>query len=138
MNTDDALLPARHISIAIDRAPRDVYAFAATGENLPKWAAGLSGGTIEKLGNGEWAADSPMGRVRIKFAARNDLGVLDHDVTLRNGAVVHNPMRVVPNGRGSEVTFVLFRRAGVTDEAFAADAAMVEGDLRKLKAIVEQ
>ena len=100
MKTDDTPVPARQISIAIDRAPRDVYAFAADPANLPQWAAGLSGGKIENLGNDEWSADSPMGRVKIKFAATNVLGVLDHDVTLPNGEVVHNPMRVVPNGRG--------------------------------------
>ena len=96
-----------------------------------------SGGTIERSGD-FFVADSPMGRVKIKFAAANDLGVLDHDVTLSNGEVVHNPMRVVPNGSGSEITFMLFRRAGVSDDEFAADAAMIERDLAELKRILER
>jgi hypothetical protein len=75
--------------------------------------------------------------VRVRLVARNDLGVLDHDVTLPGGEVVHNPMRVVPNGSGSEVSFTLFRRPGVTDEALAADAATIERDLATLKRLVE-
>lgn len=34
-------------------------------------------------------------------------GLLDHDVELESGMVVHNPMRVVPNGEGSEFMFTL-------------------------------
>jgi hypothetical protein len=33
---------------------------------------------------------------------------LDHDVTLPSGETLSNPMRVVPNGTGSEVVFTLF------------------------------
>ena len=78
-----------------------------------------------------------MGRIAIRFGARNDLGVLDHDVTLPGGEVVHNPMRVVPNGDGSEVTFWLFRRDGMTDGDFEADATLVRADLHRLKALLE-
>jgi hypothetical protein len=130
-------LPSRHISIAIDRPPREVYDFAGNGENLPRWASGLSGGTIERSGD-FFIADSPMGRVKIRFVERNELGVLDHDVTLPDGQVFDNPMRVVANGGGSEVTFVLFRRPGVSDDEFAADAAMIERDLRELKQLLER
>ena len=130
-------LPSRHISIAIDRPPREVYDFAGNGDNLSRWASGLSGGTIERSGD-FFIADSPMGRVKIRFVERNELGVLDHDVTLPDGQVFDNPMRVVANGGGSEVTFVLFRRPGVSDDEFAADAAMIERDLRALKQLLER
>ena len=93
------LFEVRNISVSIGRAPMDVYAFAGNGENLPRWATGL-GQTIRDVG-GEWIADGPLGRVKIRFAAPNDLGVLDHDVVLPSGTTVHNPMRVVPNGAGS-------------------------------------
>ena len=83
-----------------------VYAFAPDPRNLPRWAAGLAGN--------RWVADSPMGKVRIRFAARNLHGVLDHDVTLESGVTVHNPMRVPPpRGEGSEFVFALIRRPGM-------------------------
>jgi uncharacterized membrane protein len=127
--------PARHISVSIRRPPADVYAFASEPANLPRWASGLSSG-IEEI-DGEWVAESPMGRVRVALTARNDLGVLDHDVTLPSGETVHNPMRVLANGDGSEVVFTLYRRPGVSDAEYEADAAAVAADLERLKALLE-
>lgn len=124
----------RHVSIAIACHPEKVYEFASNPVNLPRWAEGLARSEVYHDGD-HWVADSPMGEVRIRFAAPNSLGVLDHDVTLPSGETVHNPMRVVPNGEGSEVTFVLFRRPGVD---FAADLAMVEGDLDRLKGLLRR
>jgi hypothetical protein len=112
-----------------------VYAFASEPANLPRWASGLSSG-IEEI-DGEWVAESPMGRVRVALTARNDLGVLDHDVTLPSGETVHNPMRVLANGDGSEVVFTLYRRPGVSDAEYEADAAAVAADLERLKALLE-
>jgi uncharacterized protein YndB with AHSA1/START domain len=128
--------PARHISVSIDRPPAEVYAFASNPENLPQWAAGLSGGSIEQV-DGEWISESPMGRVRIAFAKQNEYGVLDHDVTLPSGETFHNPMRVVPNDNGSELSFTLFHRASMSDEDFERDAATVHDDLLRLKGILE-
>lgn len=125
----------RHFSVSIERSPADVYAFAADPGNLPRWAKGLSGSIAEV--NGEWMADSPMGKVKIRFAPRNDLGVLDHDVTLESGETFHNPMRVVANGEGSEVVFTLYRRPEMTDQDFAADARAIEEDLGALKRLLE-
>lgn len=125
-----------HVSVTIDRPRDEVYAFASDPRNLPKWADGLARSDVKRDGD-EWLADSPMGSVRIRFAENNPYGVLDHDVRLPDGTVVHNPMRVVPHGAGSEVTFTLIRRPGVSDEALAADRAAVEKDLRVLKTLLE-
>ncbi len=72
----------------------------------------------------------------IRFAARNALGVLDHEVELASGLTVHNPMRVMPYGKGSEFVFSLFRQPGMTDEQFEADALAVEADLQRLKSLL--
>lgn len=100
----------QHVSVTILRTPAEVYAFVANPENLPRWAAGLSTG-IRRV-DGEWVADSPMGAVKVRFAAPNRLGVLDHDVMLPSGETVHNPLRVLPNGVARELTFTVFRRPG--------------------------
>ena len=80
---------AKHISVSINRSAAQVYEFASNPENLPKWAAGLSG-SIKKV-NEDWIAESPMGRVKVKFAEKNKFGVLDHDVTLPSGVKVLTP-----------------------------------------------
>jgi len=131
-----SLLEVRHVSVSINRPPADVYGFTAKIENLPKWAAGLSD-TLRHV-NGEWIAEGPVGRVKVQFVERNGLGVLDHDVVLESGATIHNPIRVVPNGAGSEVMFTLFRQPGVSPEKFAEDARRVESDLRTLKTLLEE
>ena len=127
---------ARHVSVAIDRDPAAVLAFAGDPAHLPRWAAGLASG-VRPGQDGAWITDSPMGEVTVRFAPANDLGVLDHDVTLPDGNVVHNPFRVLPNGDGSEVVFTVFRRDLMDEDAFDDDAAAILADLRRLKAILE-
>lgn len=139
MVTERGILPmqeVRHISIYIDCNPNDVYEFAANPENLPRWAAGLARSEVKKTGDA-WVAEAPFGRVKIRFAEKNPFGVMDHDVELDSGVVVHNPMRVVPNGGGSEFMFTLFRQPGMSEEQFAEDKLAVEKDLRTLKEILE-
>ena len=125
----------RHVSIAIQRPVRAVYEYVSNGEHLPLWAGGLCE-RVERSGE-DWIGHGSLGQIRIHFAVQNELGVLDHDVQLPDGKSVHNPLRVVPNGAGSELTFTLFRLPGVTEQAFASDAAAVERDLKRLKASLE-
>jgi len=63
--------------------------------------------------------------------------VLDHYVTLPDGTECYNPLRIVANGAGSEVTFTLFRLPRMSDDAYAADAEAVTRDLATLKALLE-
>jgi len=125
-----------HISVSINRPADQVYEFASNPENLPQWAAGLSG-SIKNV-NGDWVAESPMGRISIKFAERNKFGVLDHDVTSPSGEIFYNPMRVFPNNDGSELIFTLYQRPDMSEQMFAEDAKEVARDLEKLKALLER
>jgi hypothetical protein len=77
-----------------------------------------------------------MGAIEIAFTGPRELGILDHDVTLPDGTVVRNPLRVLPNDDGSEVVFTLFRRPGMTDVTLAEDTALVAADLDRLADLV--
>jgi hypothetical protein len=134
-HTMDELFEVRHVSVSIQRSPQAVYEFVSDGRHLPRWASGL-GASVQASGS-DWLADGPLGRIRIRFAAPNQFGVLDHDVQLPSGDTVRNPLRVVANGTGSELTFTLFRLRGVDEPTFAADAATVERDLNRLKELLE-
>ncbi len=127
-------LSSIHISETIDRPLAEVYAYAADPAHLPEWAAGLSG-SIELI-DGQWVSESPMGRIVVTMAPANDYGVLDHHVALPDGRVFYNPMRVIADEDGCEVVFTLRRLAGVSDEEFARDAAMVREDLAQLKQLM--
>lgn len=126
----------QHVSIYIGLPSTDVYEFASNPANLPFWASGLARSEIKQDGK-VWLAEAPFGAVKIKFAERNDFGVMDHDVELESGVVVHNPMRVVPNGDGCEFVFTLFRQPGMSEEQFVEDRLSVEKDLKKLKETLE-
>jgi hypothetical protein len=130
------MMPSRYISTSIARTTREVYDFASNPENLPLWAAGLSG-SISNI-DGAWIAESGLGRVRVEFAPPNELGVLDHTVTLATGESFYNPVRTFANGEDSEIVFTLFRGPDVDDEKFEADAAAVARDLATLKGILER
>lgn len=128
-------LETRHIIVGIECAAVDVYEFASNPENLPDWASGL-GQRVENV-DGTWMVDSPMRRVEVSFVASNDLGVLDHRVTMPSGESFCNPMRVLPDGDGSEVVFTLRRRDGQSYEEFCSDVELVEADLVRLKRTLE-
>src|SRR5262245_51515138 len=126
-----------HVSVSIARRPDEVYAFASDPTNLPRWAADLARSEVGKDGD-HWTADAPFGRIKLRFAPQNSFGIMDHDVTLESGVTIHNAMRVVPNGQGSEFVFTLIRQPGMSDAQLAADSAAVERDLKTLKDLLER
>lgn len=126
---------ARHISIGISCPPARAANFAGNPKNLPRWAAGLSSGI--RLENERWITDSPMGAVEVRFVGPVDHGILDHDVIFPDGTRVHNPLRVLVNGDGSEVVFTLYRLPGVSDADFEKDASLVREDLERLRKVLE-
>jgi hypothetical protein len=119
----------------IDRPADEVYAFASNPANVPQWAPGL--GTSVELVDGRWFVETSDGRVGVAFAEPNDLGVLDHEVTLSSGEVIYNPMRVVADGDSCEVIFSLRRQPDMSDADFERDAGLVQADLLRLKQVME-
>jgi hypothetical protein len=127
---------SRHLSVPIRRPAEQVYRYVTDPANLPAWAAGL-GGSIERVGD-DWVADSPMGRVTVRFVSENEFGVADHDVTLPTGETVRNPMRVLADGTDDcELVFTVRRQRGMTEDQFAADCDAVQRDLATLKQLLE-
>jgi len=129
------LMKCRTLSVSIDRPPEEVYAFASNPGNLPRWVTSFCQ-SVRRSGD-DWFMETPAGSIGIRFAAANEFGILDHTVILPEGESILNPMRVVGNGRGSEVLFTLFQLAGMSDAKFEEDAAMIEADLRMLKTVLE-
>lgn len=127
---------ARHIGISIDRPIEEVYGFLAEPRNFPKWAEGLGHGFRHVEGM-TFLAETPMGPMRVMFSEPNSYGVLDHAVIPNSGAPMHNPMRAVANGGGSEVVFTLYKRPEMSEDEFVRDADWVMSDLRRLKALLE-
>jgi hypothetical protein len=129
------IFPSKTLSVSIDRPPAEVYAFVADPTNLVQWAGGLAR-AVTRAGDG-WLVEMAQGSVGFRFVGSNDLGVLDHIVTVAPGIDILNPMRVVANGSGSEVLFTLFQLPAMLDREFAEDAALVQRDLETLRRVLE-
>ena len=125
-----------HVSTSIERHAEEVYAYVMDPANLSIWAAGLAESPLRQT-DGEWVADSPLGRVTVAFVRPNDLGVADHDVTLPSGETVTNPMRIFANGDGCDVVFSVRRLAAMSEADFAADVDAVARDLASLRSLME-
>jgi len=121
----------RHVTQRIQRPAEQVAAYVRHYPNLPAWAAGLAAGVSEE--GGRWFTESPMGRVEVRFAEDNPWGICDHDVTLPDGTVVTNPVRVIADGDACDVVFTVRPAPGVTVEAFDADLAFISADLAALR-----
>lgn len=130
------MMESRHVSTLIGRPVADVYAYASNPANLPAWAPGLLKSV--DLVDGQWVADSDMGRILLDWAPDNPFGVMDHHVTVPSGQTFYNPMRVTANGDGSEVVFSVRRQPEMTDEEFDRDCAAVQADLDALRDILER
>ncbi|WP_200936648.1 SRPBCC family protein [Rhodococcus sp. Leaf278] len=131
----ERVVASRHVARVIRCTPEQVYEFAVDPANLPTWAAGLANSPVTIDGD-RLIAESPMGSVTVRFVPRNDLGVLDHDVTLPSGTVVNNPVRVLSHPNGAEILFTV-RQIELSDEEFERDLDMVAEDLKRLAEVLE-
>jgi hypothetical protein len=125
---------AHTVSIAVAVSPESAYAYTCDPRNLPAWAPGFIK-SIEKRGDA-WIAQSTLGEVSFRFAPANAFGILDHEVELPTGSF-HNPMRVIPNGVGSEILFTLLQRPDQSDAEYQADLETIRGDLATLRDALE-
>ena len=125
------------IKIAIRRPYAAVYEFLAEPMNFVRWAANPES-EMTPLDGGDWQVELPTGRMAIRFAPRNNFGVLDYQVFPVGGeSGPVTPVRLVPNDDGCELLLVWFQRPGVPDERFKSDAEWVASDLNRLKALLE-
>lgn len=131
--TPSAPAEATTVSVTIDRPVAGVYDFVSNPGNLPRWSFFRS---ATETGDG-WKVRTAGGEAILRMAPPNDLGVLDHHIQTPAGGRIYIPMRVVENGRGSEVVFTVYRAPGMTDEAYSADVRQVEEDLTSLKHLLE-
>ena len=121
-------MKSKTLTVSIDCSPKKVYAFVSNAKNLPKWAKTFCK-SVKKTGR-QWLMNTSLGPLKLRFAPKNNLGVLDHFIKPPKGQDIVVPMRVISNGKTSEVVFTLFQRPGMTDADFYRDIGMVQQDLK--------
>jgi len=130
------MMRSRTITVEIATSPDDVMAYASDPRHLPLWAPGFAR-SLKPQDDGSWLVQMIDGNVTMWFTPPNADGILDHTVHLPNGTEVFNQMRVMASHVGSEVSFVLKQREGLSDDQFALEAELVQSDLDRLRIILE-
>lgn len=129
-------MKSKTLNVFIDCSPRKIYSFVRNLKNLSLWAT-MFCKSIRKT-KGRWIAKTPQGPAEFRMAPKNNFGILDHYVIPLPNFTVYVPMRVVSNGKGSEVIFTLFQYPGMTDKSFKKNQALVAEDLSTLKKVMER
>lgn len=117
---------------------RRAYVLAADPKRLPDWASGLARSALVPHGD-HWIVRTPeSGDARMRFAPRNDFGVLDHWVAPEGVPEVYLPFRVIGVGPDAcELQFTLLRQPHMDDAAFERDAQWIARDLQSLRSLIE-
>lgn len=125
------------LSTSIQRPASEVYDYMRDPAHLTTWAAGLALSVKEKIGQDTYLIETPNGEATVRFTEENKFRIMDHWVKQGPDPEVYIPIRILENGKGSEVIFTLFRLPGMTDERFAQDKQAVQKDLATLKKLLE-
>src|ERR1700742_3597777 len=120
----------------IGRPLSEVYEFLLEPANLACWAVDGSA-AMRHLGGQFRAAETSVGPRIIRFAERNDFGILDHHIFRHAGDTPH-PVgaRVVANGAGAELIFTMFQRTEMSDSEWGLLKDAVTADLRAMQAML--
>jgi hypothetical protein len=116
--------------ISIKAPPETVLELVGDARALPRWAPNFAT-TVEADGE-HWTVN---GELSIHLRVDRELGTADILRTRdpRTGAY----SRVIPNGEGSEYLFTLFFPDGTPEDAVAAQMAVVEEELRTVRALCQ-
>lgn len=125
------LSESRTLTVSVARDADTVYQFVSNPENLPRWATAFCQ-SVRKV-DSDWVMQTPAGEMKVRFVPANAFRVADHFVSPTPGAEIYVPLRVLPNGAGSEMVFTLFRQANMLAADFARDIELVRSDLQSLK-----
>lgn len=127
------------ISMYVDRPFAPVYDFLSNPANLTRWMPSL-GPVLRHVSGNEWIAETPhwlSGPLMLRFTPKNRYGVLDVVSTSARLGIVSTPCRLVHNGLGCEIIYLLRQYDSVDDDAFASEQEWLRSDLLTLKTLLE-
>ena len=125
------------VTITIDAPPETVSADLADPSSHLEWATEFFAGVAEDQRDGTWQMNVPRmgGPVLMRIDGDTAQGIIDMylaPVGAPFGAPI--PVRVVPNGDGSDVLFTLARFPNQSDEEWTEGIQSMNRELENLKA----
>lgn len=131
------MLNSEVITVSIVRPYAEVYKFCADPLNFGRWNP-LPNAPMEALGANEYLVDLPQGRRVMRFMPQNNFGVLDYQVYEQGQTSgPTRPLRVIPNGAGTDLQMTWFQQPGVSDEQFRSEVEWTRSDLLRFKTFIE-
>ena len=124
------------IDTYVEKPVDEVRQFLAEPRNFARWAA-VDEATFRQVGPLEWMGDAEAGPRIVRFSPPNDEGIFDHAFYKPGDEPVMTPMRAIPQGGGTLITFTYYRRPGMDDEQLASALDWIQLDLLGLKALLE-
>jgi hypothetical protein len=122
-------------SISIAARPQVVMDLVADPLKLPQWAP-VFARRIRPDG-GDWIVESAGGELRINVRVSRGHGTVDFLARAPPGVDVGAFSRVMTNGDGAEYMFTRFFAGGADEHVIAEQMAVVEEELRTVKALCE-
>lgn len=123
--------------MTIDAPPETVSADLADPSSHLEWATEFFSGTAQDQGDGTWQMNVPRmgGPVLMRIGGDTRQGIIDMflaPVGAPFGPPI--PVRVIPNGGGSDVLFTLSRMPNQSDQEWSEGLQSMKRELTNLKA----
>ena len=129
-------LQTHTVTVTIDAPLAQVAADLADPTTHPSWATEFYAGPVRPAAGGDFTAPVPMmgGQVRHRIDADISRGILDlYFAPLGAPYGPPIPVRLVANGDGVDVLWILARFPGVSDQAWQQGLASMTRELQALK-----
>jgi len=129
-------LQTHTVTVTIDAPLAQVAADLADPTTHPSWATEFYAGPVRPAAGGDFTAPVPMmgGQVRHRIDADISRGILDlYFAPLGAPYGPPIPVRLVANGDGVDVLWILARFPGVSDQAWQQGLASMARELQALK-----
>tara|TARA_R110002072_G_scaffold66921_1_gene164469 strand:- start:240 stop:641 length:402 start_codon:yes stop_codon:yes gene_type:complete len=123
--------PATTVTTTIDTPYERCVAFLANAREHHRWATSFIASQREL--DGRLWVSTPLGELLYRVEGDQERGLLQ----ILAGDLPPFEVRVVPNGRGCDVQFLLRRRPDQEDDTFAQDRANLRDELDLLRRLLE-
>lgn len=131
------MMPAKVVGYSIERPVGEVYTYLAEPTNFAEWVF-VGDARMTPLPEGEWSVETSVGPRVIRFAGRNDHGILTYYSRLGPGRpALPVPMRVMANGQGTTLIYVFYQRPNSSEAEWSSIVEWITSDLEALKSMLE-
>lgn len=124
-------------AITIEADAKEVFAFVADPENLPRWAVGFCRAIRPDPGTPDrWIVTTVQGEVAVRYVTDAALGAIDFYLCPTPGMELPAFSRVVPNGDGAEYVFTQFQASEMPDDVFEGQVRALVEELQVLRGLI--